>query len=232
MNTHLLINGASPAPPALGHDAIPLASMLGKIKRRAAGIVRIEHIRFFSRQMADSSLRRSAALASVSITLPGRTEILQYQDELATRFRLPPALLQERLAEGKQVILARQDHRIIAMLWLAFDSQSVSEAGMLLSLNSNEFVTFNAVTLPEWRSRGLSTALNQVAYEYCATLGRTIQLTWRSTTNKSALRVAEKLRQEPVGLMSCLWLFGRRIWCRYHQESDMRIRVSDPARAC
>jgi GNAT superfamily N-acetyltransferase len=184
----------------------------------------------FSRDTSDNSNSRPDSLALTSFTLPDRAETLQYQDELETNFRLPPALLLKRLATGKRVIFALQDDRIIAILWLAFDGQFIAETGMTLTLRLNEFVTFNAVTLPEWRSRGLSTALNQVAYEYCAELGRTVQLTWRSTTNRSALRVAEKLQQKPVGRMSCVWLLGHRIWFRYDQENDMKILMSDHRR--
>jgi GNAT superfamily N-acetyltransferase len=227
MNTHLLINGASGVSLALASIFIPFASILGKVRRRVANVVRLEHIRFFSKHATDNSASMPDSLASVSFTLPDKAEILQHQDELTTRFKLPAALLLKRLASGNRVIMAKQDQRIIAMLWLAFDEQLVAEAGMKLTLRQNEFATFNALTLPEWRSRGLSTMLNQVAYEYCAKMGRTVQLTWRSTTNTSALRVAEKLHQESVGLMSCVWFFGHRIWCRYDQTSDMEILVSD-----
>ena len=227
MNTHLLINGAAAVSPALTPGFKPFTSILGKARRRFSNVLRLEHIRFFSKHAADNCASRHDSLASVSFTLPDKAEILDHQDELATRFKLPAALLLKRLAAGNKVIMAKQDQRIIAMLWLAFDEQIVAEAGMTLTLRPNEFATFNALTLPEWRSRGLSTALNQVAYEYCSELGRTVQLTWRSTTNKSALRVAEKLHQESVGLMSCVWLFGHRIWCRYDQTSDMSILMSD-----
>lgn len=227
---NLLINGASGVSLVLACRFRPFTSILKKTRRRAANVLRVEQVRFFSRDTAYHNASRSDSLARISFTLPSKAEMLQHQDELATRFKLPPALLLKRLAAGNQAILASQDQHIIAMLWLTFDSQFVAEAGMTLTVGPNEFVTFNAVTLPEWRSRGLSTALNQVAYEYCAKLGRTVQLTWRSMANKSALRVAEKLRQKPVGQMSCVWLLGRRIWCRYDRTSDMTIRMSDQRR--
>lgn len=225
-----LINGATGVSLVLACRLIPFSYLLKKTRRHAASVLRVEHVRFFSKDTAYRDVGRPDSLARISFTLPSKAEILQHQDELATRFKLPSALLLKRLAAGNQAILASQDQHIIAMLWLAFDSQFVAEAGMTLTMRPNEFVTFNAVTLPEWRCRGLSTALNQAAYEYCAELGRTVQLTWRSTANKSALRVAEKLQQKPVGQMCCVWLLGRRIWCGYDWTSDMTIRMSDPRR--
>ncbi|MEY4753888.1 MAG: hypothetical protein RJA44_1563 [Pseudomonadota bacterium] len=93
----------------------------------------------------------------------------------------------------------------------------------MLQLRRNEFVTFHAVTLPEWRNLGLSTLLNERAYLYAVERQRPIQLAWRSTRNHSALSVARKLGQTPVSEVTAFWLCSHRIWARHQHGADAPI---------
>jgi hypothetical protein len=187
--------------------------LLRQISYHFKRLINVQTMRIFSNREATRSQPITCA-KPITIFVATRQEILVYANEMQLLFNVRTITLLDRLERGNKVILALQGTLPIAMLWMAFNDQYISEVGSLLELRSDEFVTFNAVTLPPWRNMGLSTALNRAAYAHAVELNRPVQLAWRSTRNHQALRVASKLGQTPVGDMTAVWLCGYRIWHR------------------
>lgn len=211
-------------PGSLGNaPAVPVRTWAKKIRAKSLALLHrvccLETIRFFAKENSRASdvspSKENPGFGSIEFLVPDATQLARHGRDLARHFHLSAELMQQRLAQGSRALLAVQDGRVAAMLWMSFESLPVSEAGMCLQLHSNEFITYNAMTRPQWRAHGLSTALNLLAYDFARLHGRTVQLTWRSVSNRSALRVAQRLGQQTVGELNCLRLFGQPVWSRY-----------------
>lgn len=186
---------------------------LTKLWRRLTyGILRRERLIFFSNDVPLEPLDVPDELArSYGFVLVDAVNIGMYRRQLVEEFQLPARVVDRRIADGKQIMLALQGEKVIAMVWMAFETQPVDEIGLKLRLLPGEFLTFDAVTLRPWRGRGLSQALNRLADNHALDLGMTRHLAWRSATNAAALRVAERLGQQRIAEATSVWLFGRQV---------------------
>lgn len=211
------VDGAAPARPSLGWTR-PLRAIredglfdvLGRLLRAALRPVwRREELIFFGNDTAPAPANLLDAWESFHFTVVGSGGIAPFRRQLVEQFGLSAAVIDQRIAEGKEVALALQGHQVVAMVWLAFESQSVEEIGMRLRLLPGEFLTYDAVTLRPWRGQGLSRALNLLSDAYALAQGYTRHLAWRSANNPAALRVAAKLGQQRIAVASSTWLFGR-----------------------
>jgi GNAT superfamily N-acetyltransferase len=196
-----------------------LRGLLGRVRRMLRRFICMNTVCLFSgRHLAETHAIKSDA--QIDFRIPSPTEVASYLDELQLHFGLSAGQISERFEHGNKIIVALHAGQVVAMLWMAFDQQVISEVGSILVLGDDDFVTFHAVTLPAWRNIGLSTALNCAAYEHAVTLNRRVQWAWRSTGNRQALRVAAKLGQTPVCIITAVWFCGLGVW--------RRVRNLDP----
>jgi GNAT superfamily N-acetyltransferase len=179
------------------------------LRRFRAGALQTHHILFFERN-GIAVFHDIAMPGQTHFFTPTATEIPDHADELQSRFGVSHSTTMLRYAHGCTVRLAHYNGQIVSMLWTAYHEQPVSEIGVVLTLGSDEYATFNARTLPAWRGHGLSTRLNDEVSQAAQALGRTRHLSWRRSDNKSALRVAQKLQQEPIGVASATYRSGAR----------------------
>jgi GNAT superfamily N-acetyltransferase len=189
-----------------------LWSTLGKATRLLSRrVLRREHLVFFANDVADVPHELPAALRGFRFVLADASNIAAFRNDLVTHFRLEPSAIDQRLAAGKEAMLALHQGRVVAIVWLAFETQTVDEIGMKLRLLPGEYLTFDAVTLHAWRGRGLSRALNLLADNHVASRGIVQHLAWRSASNTAALRVADKLGQRRIASATATWVFGRMV---------------------
>lgn len=186
---------------------------LTKLWRRLTyGVLRRERLIFFSNDVPLAPLDLPDDITrSFGFVLVDAVNIGMYRRQLVEAFLLPARVVDRRIADGKQIMLALEGEKVVAMVWMAFETQPVDEIGLKLRLLSGEFLTFDAVTLRPWRGRGLSQALNRLADNHAMDLGMTRHLAWRSANNAAALRVAERLGQQRIAEATSTWLFGRQV---------------------
>jgi GNAT superfamily N-acetyltransferase len=115
----------------------------------------------------------------------------------------------KRVAKSHVAMIAVHDDEMVAMLWLAFNEQRVSEVGRTLQLGTGEFLTYNEATLPAWRGRGISPYLNRCAEAYARRRAAARRITWRRLGNSAAVRVATKLHDRLFAVVTTVRLFGK-----------------------
>lgn len=174
-------------------------------------LLRREHLIFFANDVEASPHELPITLQGFSFVLAGASTIGSFRKELVERFRLEPAVIDQRIAAGKEVMLALHERQVVAMVWLAYETQTVDEIGMKLRLLPGEYLTFDAITLHPWRGQGLSRALNLLADDHMAQRGIVHHLAWRSASNSAALRVADKLGQRRIARATATWVLGRMV---------------------
>jgi hypothetical protein len=181
-------------------------------RRLTYGILRREKLIFFSNDVPLAPLDLPADITqSFSFVLVDAVNVGMYRRQLVEEFQLPARVVDRRIADGKQIMLALEGEKVVAMVWMAFRTQPVDEIGLKLRLLDGEFLTFDAVTLRPWRGRGLSQTLNRLADNHAIDLGMIRHLAWRSAGNAAALRVAERLGQQRIAVATSTWLFGRQV---------------------
>lgn len=172
-------------------------------------LIRREHLIFFANEVSDTRHEVPANLQGFRFVVVDASNIHCYGAELVSHFRLPADAIDQRIAQGKEAILALREHRVVALVWMAFETQTVDEIGMKLRLLPGEYLTFDAITLHPWRGVGLSRTLNLLADNHVASRGIVQHLAWRSASNASALRVADKLGQRRIASARATWVLGR-----------------------
>ena len=171
-------------------------------------LFRVQRVVFFSAEVEAVPAPIASFGNSIEFVIAGPGGMAKYREQLVSKFGRSDKLLSQRLAAGNQPLLAISDGAVVAMVWIAFESQYVSEVGMNLRLKDDEFVTFDAATLPEWRGRGISTALNRLADSTCSQRAKTQHLAWRESGNAPAMRVAARLGQRKVAVATAIWILG------------------------
>jgi RimJ/RimL family protein N-acetyltransferase len=87
-------------------------------------------------------------------------------DNLAIAMNLPsPALIEERFKGQRRCFCFKKDGRIISYGWVTHGPEQVGEFERHFNLHPNEAYIWHCGTVPEWRQKGLYTALlNKVIY--------------------------------------------------------------------
>ncbi|MCK6424538.1 MAG: hypothetical protein L6Q75_05540 [Burkholderiaceae bacterium] len=202
-----------------------LTTVLGRLLRQALRPVwRREQLIFFANDLRPTPSDLPDIWEAFRFTVVGAAGIAPFRRQLVEHFGLCREVIDRRIAEGKEVALALHGQQVVAMVWLAFESQSVDEIGMRLRLLPGEFLTYDAVTLRPWRGRDLSRALNLLSDAYALEQGYSRHLAWRSANNPAALRVAQKLGQERIAVATSTWLFGR---MRHRRVASLDPRGKD-----
>jgi len=172
----------------------------------------IERVGFYDSDLRDDDRGADARPPRLSVDvrpamaheLIGRFRVTLHKDFGVTREDAA-----QRVARSHVAMIAVHDDKLIAMLWLAFNEQQVSEVGRTMQLRAGEFLTYNEATLPAWRGRGISPYLNRCAETYARHRAAERRITWRRLGNPSAVRVATKLHDRLIAVVTTVRLFGK-----------------------
>lgn len=170
-----------------------LVATLAALRKTVGRVFWVERVAFYG---ADIAVNQNGLIPpqGIAFVAPTADELLtSYGEPLEANFRLPLKEVRKRLSKSHTVVLAVCGSAPIAMVWLAFEEQKVSEIGRMLVLRPHEVLTYNEFTLPAWRGRGVSPALNRFADDFAARRNAVRRITWRRVSNAPAIRVAEKL---------------------------------------
>lgn len=183
---------------------------IDSLRRTVGRVFWVERIAFYELGIEEASVRRTAPPFDIDFVVPTPDELhAKFRDPLAEGFRLGPAKIRRRLSRSHVAVLALRGTAPVAMVWLSFTDQEVSEIGRTLVLRPHEVLTYDEFTLPAWRGKGISPALNQFADEYAARRNATRRITWRSVGNAPAIRVAEKLGHKLLTVATTLRIASR-----------------------
>jgi GNAT superfamily N-acetyltransferase len=200
-------------------DASIVARGRSRLSALLMRLVRVQRVFIFEGRGAAASPLRTQ-LGPVRIFVAGVEELPAFRPQVEQAMGVAPRVFDDRLAKGSSLLLATHEQRVVAMLWMTFRDQPVSEVGVTLKPCSGEFITYHAYTLPPYRRQGISTALNRLAWDYAESKGAVRQLAWRRTNNRAALRVAEKLGQRCIATATAVWILGHRVYFAWESVSD------------
>lgn len=188
------------------------AAALAGLRRTAGRVLWIKRVAFFEASLESHHIDRKSQALGLHFEVPSASELLAtHGSMLNANFQLSPETVMDRLSRGHVAALAIGAAGPVAMVWLAFEQQKVSEIDRALVLAPHEVLTYDEHTLPAWRGKGISPALNRFADAYAAQRGATRRITWRRVGNAPAMRVAEKLGHRVIAVATAVRLFGR--WC-------------------
>lgn len=188
------------------------AALLAFLRSTIGRAIWIERVAFFEASIEPPATGMEFRTPGLTFVVPNADELpAKYGGTLNANFRLSPQRLMDRLSRSHVAVLAVGATGPVAMVWLAFDRQEVSEIGRVLVLAPHEVLTYDELTLPAWRGKGIGPALNRFADTYAAQRGATRRITWRRVGNAPAMRVAEKLGHSVIAVATAMRLFGK--WC-------------------
>ena len=187
----------------------------GLVDRIVARTVRplfwIERVGFYDSDLSDGR-EGFDALPPLSVDVrPAMAHELigRFRKTLLKDFGVTPEDAARRVAKSHVAMIAVHDDQLIAMLWLAFNEQQVSEVGRTMQLRAGEFLTYNEATLPAWRGRGISPYLNRCAETYARRRAAERRITWRRLGNAAAVRVATKLHDRLFAVVTTVRILGK-----------------------
>lgn len=186
-----------------------LVAIQAALRKTIGRVLWVERIAFYG---ADIDVKPSldAGPSGVSFVTPTRDELLtKYGEQLASSFRLPRERVLKRFSSSHTVVLAVCGNAPISMVWLSFTEQKVSEIGRTLVLQPHEVLTYDELTLPAWRGRGVNPALSRFADDLAAGRGAVRRINWRRVSNAPAIRVAEKLGHKRLAVATTVRLANR-----------------------
>lgn len=182
------------------------------LRTLALGVLRVQRVLFFETHVHADASAEPALPAGLRWVVVEQPEAQPHREALIADLGMRAEQLQARQARGNVALLAFDADRAVAMLWISFAQQAVSEVGSVLTAKAGEFITFDEKTVPAYRGRGISPALNRLACLYAQERGATRQLLWRKASNAPALRVAEKVGQRCIATSVAVMLFGMRVY--------------------
>ena len=188
------------------------AGLIARVARRLKkGIVQFERVAFYDSDLTQSLVDLPPLADAVEFVAATPYDLLtRYRACLEADFGLGRLELSRRSACSHVALLGLHEGVVVAMLWLAFNEQSVSEIGRTMVLHEGEVLTYNEFTSPEWRGRGISPRLNQFAQEFALKRHATRRINWRSIGNTPAIRVANKLEDRLFATVATVRVFGVR----------------------
>lgn len=166
---------------------------LGKTVRP---LVWFERVAFYEVDLTQPSVRLSGATGEVEFMVATPDDLLKLHSvTLAADFGMSPQTVELCLARSHVALLCLHAGVLVAIVWLAFNAQMVSEIGRSMQLGPGEVLSYNAVTHPACRGRGIGPQLSLFADEYARQHGASRRIIWRRLDNAPAVRVADKLGQ-------------------------------------
>jgi GNAT superfamily N-acetyltransferase len=192
------------------------------IRKAESAVLRIEQIAFYEYNLTRPVVRLRPPSIEVEF-------IVAMPDDLLKDFDIGPQEVRQRLARSHVALLALHDGVVIAMLWLAFNSQQVSEIGRQMVLSPGEVLTYNECTLAEWRGHGVSPHLNQFAHRFAMLHGASRRINWRRLGNAPAIRVANKLGDRPFAVVTTAMVLGVPQVLVFGAQSPQLLELLRPA---
>lgn len=192
---------------------VRLARRAARTARDAAqAVLSVQRVLFFEGRVGETAALAPRFPEGVHGVVVDRPDAEPVRSCLLHDLGMRAEQLRARQARGNVVVLAMEGDRAVAMLWLTFARQTVSEVGSVLQVRDGECITFDEKTLPSHRGRGISPALNRLACQVARDRGASRQLLWRKAGNAPALRVAEKVGQRRIASSLAIMLFGVRVY--------------------
>ena len=200
------------------------------IRKAESGVLRIERIAFYEYDLTRPAVGLRPPSIEVEFIVAMPDDLLKtHRATLEADFDIGPQEVRQRLARSHVALLALHDGVVIAMLWLAFNSQQVSEVGRQMVLRPGEVLTYNECTLAEWRGHGVSSHLNQFAHRFAMLHGACRRINWRRLGNAPAIRVANKLGDRPFAVVTTAMVLGVPQVLVFGAQSPQLLELLRPA---
>jgi len=210
---------------ATERSPLRLSLLLSAVKRAAAPLVHVTWRTVLCCHLQAADLRPVRPRVSAHLTQAEPFHLRQWADTDARR-RLYDwlrfdrrrgasasalhSLYEARLAEGQRAWCALLEGQIATILWTATGkSGSYQRVARLLKLGRRDICIHDAFTLPEFRSRGLYTALLGYTIEESRAGGvaRVYATVWHR--NAASIRAMVRAGMEPCGRVLTIRLFSR-----------------------
>jgi len=107
--------------------------------------------------------------------------------------------IEQRYEEGDVCFIGEYRGEIAYISWMRFDSASLGKFGIEISLVSGEAYVGTAMTLPEFRGRGLATAAETARARWLRDKGIGQTYAWVHPSNFVMLKVMRRTDARPVG---------------------------------
>jgi hypothetical protein len=178
------------------------------LRKTVGSVLWFERVAFYEADLSRKPVQLSPLGVDVYFIVATADELFNCRAVLEKNFDLKPQEVERRLENGHVALLAMHDGRVVAMLWLAFHSQRVSEIGKTMMLRPGEVLAYNEETLLAWRGYNISPHLNQFADAYARQRSARRRINWRRLCNAPALRVAEKLEDRRFSVATTIHVMG------------------------
>ncbi len=208
-----------------------VAGLIVRAMRKVqSAALRIETIAFYECDLTQPAVRLRPPSIEVEFIVAMPDDLLkEHRATLEADFDIGPQEVRMRLARSHVALLALHDGVVTAMLWLAFNSQRVSEVGREMVLGPGEVLTYNECTLAEWRGHGISPHLNQFAHAYAMLRGAHRRINWRRLGNAPAIRVADKLGDKSFAVVTTAMVLGIRQALVFGTQTPRLLQLLRPA---
>ncbi len=122
---------------------------------------------------------------------------------------------EQRLRDGHVCAVARHETEVVAYCWLACTPVWVAEIGHAVVPGAEDVYIYDAFTMPEWRARGLFSAVLARLLAFAHARGRKRALIFAGARNRASRRVIERAGFEIVHSVWQVELCGlTRLWFR------------------
>ena len=190
-------------------DEGPGGLIIRAARKTRRAILQVERVAFYDTDLTQPFVGLRPLPVAVEFIVATPDDLLnRYEATLETDFGVEPRDVEQRLARSHIALLGLHQGVVISMLWLAFDAQRVSEIGRTMVLHPGEILTYNAVTVPAWRGCGVSPHLSLFALHFAMQHGARRHINWRRLGNAPAIRVAAKLGDRLLAVVTAVRLLG------------------------
>ncbi len=191
------------------HDEGVSGLILHAAQKAERALLHVERVAFYDTDLTQALVCLPPPPAAVEFIVATPHHLLhRHRATLEADFDLAPQEVQGRLARSHVALLSLHEGVVIAMLWLAFNAQKVSEIGRTMVLRPGEALTYNALTIPAWRGRGVNPHLSQFALHCAMQHGARRRINWRRLGNAPAMRVAAKLGDRLFAVVTTVRVLG------------------------
>lgn len=116
----------------------------------------------------------------------------------------------ERFHRGERCFGTLEDERLVALSWLSLRGGLDERTYLRVDLEPGEVYSYHFLVDPEYRNRGISTALGPVKDSFLLELGMDRVTLAIGKKNYASRRVAQKLGNQPVKMIYLFSIFGKR----------------------
>jgi GNAT superfamily N-acetyltransferase len=135
----------------------------------------------------------------------------------------------ERLRDGQACAIAHHETELVAYCWLSCTPVWVGEIGRTVIPGPEDVYLYDAFTMPEWRGRGLFSAMIAPLLALARSRHRRRALIFVGAGNRASRRAIERAGFEFVHTVSRVELWGlTRLW--FHGPRSSRVTFVDNQR--